>query len=143
MHRGFTSAFRRWTIQTPFEGPGVSHAHGANVVLALTAGVLRPGRRRHFDRYTQIVFRGVGAEPGYVGGSVRREVFGRHVWTMTAWIDDAAVNRFVASPRHQEAISVAGECLAESRFKRLELAPTELPVSWDRALELLATAVGR
>ncbi|MEM7137330.1 MAG: hypothetical protein AAF500_12160 [Myxococcota bacterium] len=142
MDRGFTNAVRRWAIQTPFDGPGVRGAKGANLVLALTAGRLRRGRRRHFDRYTQIVFGGIGEEPGYVGGAIRREVFGRRVWTMTVWVDDAAVNRFVASPRHQEAIAVAGACLAESRFRRIELAPTELPVSWNRALELLATPAG-
>ncbi|MEM9729547.1 MAG: antibiotic biosynthesis monooxygenase [Myxococcota bacterium] len=137
-----------WTVGTPFRAARLverSPGHGdpAHVVVSLTYARLKPGGRRAFDRYTQAVFSSLDEQPGYLGGAIRREVFGRQVWTVTSWVDEASLESFVRSPLHREAVRVAGGSLGETQLHRLELPVTELPLSWDRVLDLLDERIGR
>jgi hypothetical protein len=76
--------------------------------------------------------------PGFVGYAKRTRLFGNEAWTMTIWADEKSLNDFVESKVHQTAIRESINALASANFARVELKRAEMPLSWDRALQLLA-----
>lgn len=144
MFTALTQGLRRLTIGTPFEGPGIdapaTDDAGDTVLVALTHGRLGPGERRAFDRHTQRVYASLAQRPGFVGGAIRREIFGRQVWTMTAWVDERSLVEFIRSSHHHDAIQETGGLFVHTQFVRTVVPRRELPLTWDRALEVLASA---
>ena len=110
------------------------------VTVVITQATLDPQNLTAFDDHTQRVLAGMASHPGLLGYSARRQIFGNVVWTMTAWKSDVAVNDFVYSPVHQQAIRAGSKGLVAARFGRFELPASRLPLSWDEALALLETA---
>ena len=134
------------TISTPFKGPGYDRddgvtgdRSGATVVVALTHAVLGP-ERRNFDRGVDRVVDSLAQQPGLIGSSLRRELFGNEAWTMTVWRDAAALDAFVRSSVHQQAIRDGAGDLAGANFSRFELPAAALPIDWETALDYLAAS---
>ena len=133
-------------ISTSFQGPGYDRASGTvtlpgqdTVVVALTHAVLG-NSRRNFDRGVERVVDSLEQQPGLIGYSLRRQLFGNEAWTLTVWRDEASLEAFVRSRPHREAVrSAAGE-LTSAAFRRVELPAAEIPIDWDTALEYLATS---
>lgn len=129
---------------TGFQGPGYDRRNGVTLpgedrlVVGLTKAVLRDdgALRSTFWDYVFRVADTLPERPGFVGYSLRREVFGKQAWTMTVWSDEASLAAFVESDVHQAAIRDALDALACVRFARLEVARAEVPISWERALAL-------
>ena len=128
----------------PFGGPGFDRHHGVTlqgagdtVVVAITHAVVsrKNGARSAFSRHLWRVVDSLPEHEGFIGYSVRRELFGRDAWTLSAWIDEAAMERFVESPVHRQAVEAG--TLESARFARIELATDELPLGWQRALSIL------
>ena len=133
-------------ISTPFQGPGYDRSTGVSsdradgiVIVALTHAVLGK-ERRNFDRGVDRVVDSLAQQPGLIGYSLRRELFGNEAWTMTVWRDEASLEDFVRSSTHQQAIRDGAGELAGVNFSRFELPATELPIGWDTALEYLAAS---
>ena len=127
-------------VATPFRGPGQDVAAGTGeLVLSLTQATLNDDSRARavFWDYVDQVEASLEDQPGFVGFSKRAELFGDNAWTMTVWSDAGSLQAFVNSAPHRAAMRDAMGALADARFARVTIGRDELPVSWERALELL------
>jgi len=127
------------TIATPYRA--IQHAQapadGDTVVVAITKAVVDPATRGPFDAQVRAVLRSMPGQPGLVGYSVRRELFGRNLWTLTVWENDAALAAFAKGAAHSEAVRVGSPALQDARFARLTMPRGAPPLSWPAALEIL------
>lgn len=107
---------------------------------SITHAVIEPEHRAVFDRYVAVVAAQLPRQPGLVAYSIRREVFGNEVWTLTVWrsVEDRAL--FFGSGLHREAMVQASKAVRRIRSVRLELRRSELPLDWHRALVALGTS---
>lgn len=133
-------------FSTPFRGPGYDASGGVaaeqpeRVLVVLTEAVLRDDRAgsgAFWDNVSK-VRKSLEDQPGFIGYSIRRELLGDRAWTMTVWANEASVAAFVASPTHQTAIREGLGALKATGFARLEMKREEVPLNWDRAVEVLA-----
>ncbi|MEL6963929.1 MAG: antibiotic biosynthesis monooxygenase [Pseudomonadota bacterium] len=132
-------------ISTPFSGPGYSSRAGvafqenAPVVIAISKAVMRQDgvKRSEFWHHVSTVRDSLDDQPGFIGHSIRRELFGTAAWTMTVWTDEASLDNFVASDVHQTAIREAFDALETTRFVRFVAIAGDIPIAWDRALVVL------
>ncbi|MCW7512604.1 hypothetical protein [Leptospira levettii] len=74
---------------------------------------------------------------GYLGGAIRREIFGNRAWTMTVWKNESALDQFVYSKEHEIAMKEGGPAVKKSKFYRGFVKWKELPISWERAEKLI------
>ncbi|MFC3148621.1 antibiotic biosynthesis monooxygenase [Piscinibacterium candidicorallinum] len=132
------------SINTPYPRLATPEAAAqAPVVLVLTHATLDPKRRESFDVHTRRVLAEMTRQPGLLGYSARREIFGTQAWTLTIWASEADLARFMNSPVHREAVRKGMEGLVAMESKRLLLKRDALPTSWDQALALLKDPEGR
>lgn len=131
-------------VSTPFAGPGyrastglIPKLGGETVVVALTSAVLDGERRAAFDRATTEVADAMGTVEGLVGFSFRKELLGDRVWTLSAWEDEAALTNFVRSGLHRAAVRAGRPAAGEFRFYSFRVPADQIPLAWQRALELL------
>lgn len=130
---------------TPFRGPGYDSRTGVTigtddeVVVALTKAVLRGDRSKRSDFWDSVwrVEASLAEQEGFIGYSLRREFFGPTAWTMTAWLSEEDLDAFVQSPTHQAAIEGSSSALQATGFARFAVDRDDLPLAWDRALEIL------
>jgi heme-degrading monooxygenase HmoA len=126
-------------ISTPFPQweakPSASNEDA--VVLVLTRIVVNTEKREEFDRQTSRVLDSIRSQPGLIGFSARRELFGNQGWTLSAWASDDARAQFVRSTVHQEAIAKSAPAIVSIELKRLTMARNKLPANWTQALALL------
>lgn len=137
-------------LATSFRGDGYSRDGGVTlpdagdtVVVGLTNAGLDPDNRRDFDDYTQRVVASLPGTPGYIGHAVRTRVFGHEVWTMTVWKDEAALDAFVRSPTHREAIRKGMPAVKWAKFHRFTLAKDQVPPSWADVKARLASVAAK
>ena len=133
------------TFATPFRGPGYDAREGVTiegtgpVIVAMTKAVLREDRARQSDFWDNVfrVERSLSKQPGLIGYALRRELFGPNTWTMTVWASEASLNAFMIGEIHQTAIREGLPALSSTRFVRFEADREEIPVAWDRAIDIL------
>lgn len=127
-------------IGRPFSGPGAeSLGLGAedSVLVVVTHAGLHRSRRRSFDRHTRRIMRTMEGYDGFVGYSVRKEILGDEVWTLTVWRDEAALGGFMAREPHRRAMRESSHAIRWLRSTRFHIPSGELPLTWDRALARL------
>ena len=138
------------TIGLPFRGPGYDSSDGVTdpnaddqVLVALTYTVVNGNgeERSAFRRGISSVVDSLEEQPGLIGFSVRRELFGKQAWTMSVWTDEDSLDAFVDSSAHREAMSSGGRALEMVRSLRLEVPRAEIPLSWKRVEELFDAQV--
>jgi heme-degrading monooxygenase HmoA len=132
------------TLAKPFSGPGYERGKGVTlpgagetVVVGLTYAKLDPATRGPFDDNRVRVVEDLARNAGFIGYSIRTRVFGNEVWTMTVWQSHGALDAFVESQAHQRGVREGMPAVTAARFARIELPRREIPLSWDRALEVL------
>ena len=135
------------SISTPFQfadAPSATANETETVVVGLTHAVYKRDwkSRRTFWRHVASVEASLSGQSGFVGSSIRRQLFGNSAWTMTVWTDEASLNAFVNSPVHQSAIRSAWHTLEDANFSRLEIPRDQIPLDWSKAIDLVA-ATGR
>jgi quinol monooxygenase YgiN len=122
------------TVSSPFRGSGLRDLPPeTEVVLSLTHANLDPVRRGPFDKATRRVLRGLPEQTGCIGYSVRKRLGGVDVWTMTAWRDEAALESFLASDLHRDAMRQGRPALLAGRTLRLKVDAGSLPMGWKEA----------
>lgn len=126
-------------ISTPFPNwgskpPAISEEA---LVLVLTHIVVNTEQREEFDRQTKRVIDSMRSQPGLIGFSARRELFGNQGWTLSVWANEQARADFVRSAVHQEAIAKSAPAIVTIELKRLTLPREKLPANWAQALALL------
>jgi quinol monooxygenase YgiN len=129
------------TVSTPYPRFPVGDADpGTRVLVVLTQGRIDPDRRSEFDRQTTHVLDAMAAQPGLLGYSAKRELFGDTVWTLTMWENDGARRQFLASAVHRRAVDLGGAAVVAMLSWRAELGVEEVPRSWPEALAMWADA---
>jgi quinol monooxygenase YgiN len=129
-----------FSIATPWRPRPPAAGEPALLAVSLTHAVLHADRREPFDRATRAISAALPAQPGLVGYRLRRQLFGNEVWTLSAWISEAARADFVRSPAHQTAMRDALPAIAQLRMLRLQRAREQLPLAWSEVEALLAQA---
>ena len=132
-------------IATPFKGPGFDPKKGVTlegpdrVVVAVTKAVVQGDRGERSGFWTNVwrVEESLETRSGFIGYSLRRQLFGSTAWTMTVWIDEASLDAFVESSVHQTAIEQSLPALSQTGFARVEVERDDIPLPWDRAVEIL------
>ena len=141
----FTLLLNACAISTPW--PRLTPANATvideQVVLVLTRVVVDPARRAEFDRQNSLVMASMGSQPGLIGYSARRQLFGDEGWTMSVWASEEARAAFVRSAVHRKAIAKSLPAVRSVELKRLSVARKDLPTDWDQVLRLLAEPEGR
>ena len=129
------------TVSTPYRAAETSPPEGRTVYVGLTHAVLRDDRRSRalFWDYVERVEDSLPQNEGFLGFSKRVTVFGNDAWTMTVWTDEASMNAFVRSDAHAGAIRNAYGALESAHFARVEIPAEDAPLTWARALEVLAS----
>jgi heme-degrading monooxygenase HmoA len=129
------------TIATPFKllPPAADSAPSSDAIahVSITFAKVDVQNRGRFDAYVARLSRILPNQPGLIGYSLRQELFGDELWTVTAWQSNAARTAFVRGELHLEAIREGGPALIDTRFARAEIKIRDLPLAWPRALEIL------
>jgi heme-degrading monooxygenase HmoA len=112
----------------------------AKVIVTLSAVEHQKGQRKPFFKDTQRVIADLPNQSGLVGYSFRFQIFGNKAWTMTAWKDEAARDRFAKSPIHLAAVRNSRTTAQNMRFVSVTVPASSLPMRWDEALRLLENA---
>jgi len=128
----------------PFRGPGydadrgVVHPDaGKQVLVVVTRGDVEAGGGDEFAGELRAVMDSMNEQDGLVGYSVRKELFGSRVWTMSVWIDRASMERFVYSTAHRKAMA-SGTIARGSFITAAALLDASLtPPSWAEAERML------
>ncbi len=126
-------------VSTPYRRT-VLAPESAEVVVGLTSATLDRGKRGGFDRYTRQVVDAIEDSPGLLGFSVRRELLGDKVWTMSVWSSEAHLDAFVRSPMHQAAIRNGMPAVLRAQFHRVRRAANLPPLTWAEVKAMLESA---
>lgn len=133
------SALGAWlagcAVSTPMQWKDV--ASDVRVEISLTHAMLDPQKRTAFDAYTDQIRSQLGKQPGLVGHSVRRELFGNQVWTYTVWASAADRQAFVSTDLHLRAMQQAAHAIVDMRVRRFTVKRNEAPQSWREVLTWL------
>lgn len=105
--------------------------------VSLTHAVIDPEQGGTFHEYTRRVLDSLPDQPGLVSHSVRRELLGNEVWTMTVGESDTARSKFFGSGAHVQAMAHASRAILNVRTQRLEVPRSALPLTWPQVLAWL------
>lgn len=144
---GLLSALPGCAIGYPFQGPGFVDGKVSpdcpEAVVVVTHAVLDAEKRDAFDDHIGRVaehLQGLPPSSGLIGFSLRKELFGDQVWTLSAWRDEAALRAFMGSPVHREAMRAGEPAIRLFRTHTFRVAGSELPLGWKRAIAILDAA---
>lgn len=125
-----------------FRGPGFDPTTGKvtadvpeTVVFAVTSGAIGAGRSGDFYRELNAVMQDLTQRDGLVGYALRKR--SDSIWTMSAWVDDASLDAFLAADPHRRAVREGGISRSSLRYARVPLPSASLPLRWEAAIALL------
>jgi len=127
------------TPAQPLAGPGYDPKEGLlieadTLVAAVTYAEIARGQRSAFDDHVDAIVEQTEVSGGFVARSLRGELAGREVWTLTVWEDEESMAAFAASDAHLAAMGAAHEVTEQFDAAYWTLDASEMPVSWDDAL---------
>lgn len=131
------------TMSSPVEGPGFDpdgtlvSAHEGPFVVAVTHARSAAGQQDAFAAHVDAITAAIALAPGFVGSSLRGHRPGRDNWTLSIWESEEAMDEFVLTGPHLAAMSEAGLVLEEAGFAHFEAEASELPPTWEDALQAL------
>ena len=131
------------TPASPFSGPGYDPDRGlltdapGPFFAVVTHAAVKPGEADAFDDHVEAIEDQLDAATGFVGSSLRGQVFGPERWTLTVWTSEAAIGAFYGGGAHARAMQDTAALLDGVYSAGWELHPEALPPSWDEALEAL------
>jgi len=90
-----------------------------------------------FFFYTMQVVKQLASAEGMLGYSVLARPLSRRFWTLSSWMDDAALRTFVQYPPHVRIMTALAPHMGETKFVRWTVKGAQLPLSWEDALSRL------
>ncbi len=131
-------------VGSSFQGPGFDPEEGSlltakenKVFVAITHGIIESGGKAAFSDNLKRVRKSLVNSSGLIGYSVRKQLFGNEVWTMSAWTSEEALGNFISSPAHLDAVEDGGIPSDTVRSAYLWVPSEKLPLSWDEAQRYL------
>ncbi|MBL8962482.1 MAG: antibiotic biosynthesis monooxygenase [Phycisphaeraceae bacterium] len=128
----------------PFRGPGydadrgVVHPDaGSQVLVVVTRGDIKAASREKFANHLRDVIESMNQQSGLVGYSVRRELFGSRVWTMSVWVDRGSMTRFVRSTAHHKAMASGSIAAGSFMTAAAPVDASRIPLDWAEAERML------
>jgi quinol monooxygenase YgiN len=94
-----------------------------------------------FFFYTMQVMRQLASADGVLGYSVLARPLSKRFWTLSAWKDEAALHAFVQHPPHVRIMTALTPHMGETKFVRWMIKGSELPLSWDDALNRFSSSL--
>lgn len=128
----YTAPYRRMEVSKSGRTPA-----GQQVIVTLTEVRHQPGKRTAFFGDTMKVLDDLPNHRGLLGYSFRFQLLGSRAWTMTAWEDEAALDRFARSPAHRAAVTNSRVTAQSVKIKSISVPFSELPLPWREAQWLL------
>ena len=131
-------------FSTPFKGAGFDDdsgqiliPHDERVVVAITNAIVDRSTRGTFDSKTREIVRSIDDYEGYIAGSFRFEILGDEVWTLSVWRDREALEKFVNSRQHLDAMYSGSSAVKLMRSVVVDMPAAALPIDWDTGEKLL------
>ena len=139
--------FEGYVIAKSFKGPGYDVNKGVtfpgtdSVLVGLTYAVTGDDSELNniFFEHVKKVEESLQDRSGFIGYSIRKQLFGNEVWTMTVWDNKYSMQSFVESDVHKEAMKKGMTALKTTRFYRFFIKKEAIPISWEKAEKLVKT----
>ena len=93
-----------------------------------------------FLRWTMKIRRQLATAEGCAGYSLDARLLRKTFFTLSAWQDGEAMNRFVRSGQHATMLADMAGRLGQSTFVESSIPGTELPLDWAAARQRLVDA---
>jgi hypothetical protein len=87
-----------------------------------------------FFLYTVQVMKQLSSAQGLLGYSVLAHPLSKRFWTLSAWVDEAALGAFVQHLPHVRLMAALAPHMGETNFVRWMAKGSQLPLRWDDAL---------
>jgi hypothetical protein len=130
-------------LSRPLAGPGwdskerrLRGDESRQVILIITQAELNVSERGPFDRRSQELYRKLPDHPGFLAGSIRRQLFGDKVWTYSIWEDQSSLEGFINSQQHRDAVYMTDRAIRRMRSVQRQLPAKDVPHQW-RELEAM------
>lgn len=121
---------------SPWSASGAPAADHEYVVLLTHLPARRLSGLPKFLRYVWLIRKQLEAKPeGMAGYSLLAQPFSSNYWTLSAWESPSALGRFTRESPHKEAMEELPKTLSHFRTWRWTSTGSDLPPSWDAALE--------
>jgi len=124
-------------------GRAAAQPTGAVVVLASRLELRSFWPILGFLRAAISVRRQVLDSPGALGVSLVAEPTRKTFWTLSAWVDQTALDAFVGKAPHHAVMTHYGPDLASSAFATFTIRPSEVPARHSNARDLWELARAR
>ncbi len=111
-----------------------------NVIVSITYAQIgdNSNKNKSFWKNVGLIKDNSKENSGLIGISISKKIFGNEAWTMTVWETEEDLENFIISKRHSKAIDESEEALAISKFARLKMKRKEIPLAWEKAVNILA-----
>ena len=132
------------SVATPFRkvAAGTGQAEHGTTVVVITEATLGGSSEQRSGFWTgvQSVQAVLPSQPGLIGYSLRQELLGNRVWTMTIWQSKLDVRRFADTATHRQAMQSGAEALINLRFARFQRDQRIAAPTWEEAMVALEVA---
>lgn len=88
--------------------------------------------------YTAQVMKQLASVQGVLGYSLLARPLGKQFWTLSAWVNEEALQAFVQHPPHVRIMEALTPHIGQTRFIRWTVKGSQLPLQWDEALPRFA-----
>lgn len=126
----------------PWKAVAVADANAEYVVLASSLPLRRFGASLRFFGYVRAIRGQLGHSSGLIGYSLWAKPLAKRYWTLSVWVDEAALDEFMRTSPHVEIMARLKPDMRPTKFVRWTVKGSEAQVSWADALRRLDAPAG-
>jgi heme-degrading monooxygenase HmoA len=120
--------------ELPWRSFGRAQSEKEYVVLLTFLPLQHGWKLPWFLLYTARVMKQLRTAKGLIGYSMLAKPLRKRFWTLSAWEDDASLNRFVHARPHKDIMTLMSPHMGKTEFVRWSVKAVEIPPSWNDAL---------